>query len=263
MLGRSKWTNDFFSNTSEEVQRSVHSLTTMVHSLLESTEDVSSRLANLEERLARTVIPEAGNAESQSVFESLSLTSKPSALNTYQYSDIRGQESSTAASQADSTIDSKLDPHVQRILQESRVYSRNLHRNSVSTMPWSYRSTGGWSMLSGISLAQISNISVLSIPITASEVWGAGHYVNQSVSQAFSNDRTLVKKKLRSLKMPENSPRPSVGISQAFRRLIPPFVLGSDEARRNAEINHFIQRELSKPKEHKMLLLGKPIDRMA
>ncbi|KAL8782433.1 MAG: hypothetical protein Q9195_009641 [Heterodermia aff. obscurata] len=177
----------FNCNTSEEVQRSVRSLTTMVQHLLESSEDVSSRLANLEERLARTAVPAADNFELQSVFESLSLTSNPPALNTYQQSVNEGQEISSAASSAASAMDLELDQRIQCVLNESRVYSRNLHRHSISSLPWSYRSADGWSMLSGITLAQISNISVLSIPITASEVWGATHYEGSSVSQSPSN----------------------------------------------------------------------------
>ena len=264
MPARYKWTNDFPSNTSEEVQRSVDSLTTMVHSLLESNKDVSSRLANLEERLLRTAVPAADNLELQSVFENPSFTTSTSALNTYQQSAIGAQEVSLAASEAALSNDSELDPRVQRILQESRVYSRNLNRHSVTTIPWSYRSIGGCSMLSGITLDQISNISVLSIPIVASEMWRANHYVDISISQPSRSNGTLVNRRLRTQKLSEIIPYRSAGISQGFRRLISPLFLDSDEARRlnevrrNNEIDFLIRSE--KPKLQ-LLLLGKPIDR--
>ena len=272
----------------------------MVHSLLESSEDVSSRLANLEERLASSAAPATENAELQSVVESLSLTGGVPSLNTYQQSAIEAQEISTVASEAASETDSELDPRVQRILQESRVYSRTLHRRSVSTSsssyrsgdhstaaseaasetdseldprvqrilqesrvysrtlhrlsistnPWSCKSGGGWSMLSGISLAQISNISVLSIPILASEVWGADHYVDPSVPPSFRGYRTLVSRRLRTQKLSEIIPHRSVGISQGFRRLISP--------RREMEL--LIRSSSEKSKIPKLLLLGKRID---
>lgn len=234
----------------------------MVQSLLENSEAVSSRLANLEEKLARTAVTADGNAELQSVFESLSTTASTPALNTYQQSAIEAQESPTAASEAAS----ELDPCVQRILQESRVYSRTLPR---STSPWSYRSGDGWSMLSSISLAQIYNISVLSIPILASEVWGADHYVDPSVLVPSRSDGTLVNRRLRTQKLSEIIPHRSAGISQGIRRLISPFFLDSDEARRlkearrpkgarrNNEIDLLIRSETYKP--GRLLLLGKPI----
>ena len=234
----------------------------MVHSLLESSEDVSSRLAKLEERLARTAVPVADNVELESVFEGMSLITSTPAPNKYQQSVIEAQEASTAvsevASEAASLMGPELDPHVQRLLQESRVYSRTLRRHSVSTIPWSYRSIGGWSMLSGITLAQISNISVLSIPITPSEVWGATHYENSSISQSFSSDRTFAKRRLRIQKPSETVPHRPVGISQGFRRLISPFMVGSpprsEEAKRSLEIDRQLQ---SGPQISNLLLLGK------
>ena len=221
----------------------------MVHSLFESSEDVSSRLANLEERLMRTTIPEAGNVELQSVFEGLSLTTGAPALNAYQQSTIGAEESSTAASEAESTMNPELDPRVQRILHESRVYSRTVQRHSISTIPRSYRSTGGWSMLSGISLAQISNISVLSIPIIASELWGTGHYLNAPDFQPRGSDRTLVNRKFSVQKLSEIIQRRPAGIGQGFRRLRSPFVLDFGET-----------RTLKEAERNIVLLLGMAID---
>ena len=258
-----QWTNNFLSNTSEEVQQSVHSLTMMVHSLLESSEDVSSRLANLEDRLARTTMPATDTIEVGSVFEGLSLTTSTPALSTYQQLAIEAQEISTTTSEAASSTDPELDPHVQRLLQESRVYSRTLRRHSVSTIPWSYRSRGGWSMLSGISLAQISNISVLSIPITASEIWGASHYMDPSVSQPLGIDKALVNKRLRAQKLSEIIPLRSPSISQSFGRLRSPFVLDPGEVRRLKEARRLkeVNQSIQNPKKPTLLLVGMAINR--
>ena len=263
MFQRCKWTNRLLSNTSEEVQRSVHSLTMMVHSLLESSEDVSSRLASLEEKLARTAVPATDTVEAETVFEGLSLTTNTPALSTYQQLAIEAPEVSTATSEAASSADPELDPHIQRLLQESRAYSRNLSRHSISTIPWSYKSMGGWSMLSGISLAQISNISVLSIPITASEVWGANHYEDLSISQSFSSDRTFAEPKLRIYKTCVVSIEPPDDrIIQGFRYSTPPPLDWSpprpEDAKRGLEIDRRLQ---SSQQTSKLLLLGKPVYR--
>lgn len=73
-----------------------------------------------------------------------------------------------------------LDPLVENEFQQSRAYSRTLHRHSISSLPSSYNPASRWSTLSGISLAEVSNISVLSLPLSATEIWGSVHYVPSS-----------------------------------------------------------------------------------
>ena len=57
-------------------------------------------------------------------------------------------------------------------LKQSRVYQRNEAgpRNSVFSVSSSIAGTGHWSMLSGLSMAEVSNISVINLPIIYQDV---------------------------------------------------------------------------------------------
>ena len=70
----------------------------------------------------------------------------------------------------------QFDPTLESELYASRVYSRNAHWHSVSSLYSTEKSATGLSFLSGISLAQISNLSVISLPIFCHELWNAQQY---------------------------------------------------------------------------------------
>ena len=61
-------------------------------------------------------------------------------------------------------------------LRASRVYGRLTYEASDLSLTSSRGRSRGWSVLSGISLLQISNISVVSLPITAAELYDSYHY---------------------------------------------------------------------------------------
>lgn len=71
-------------------------------------------------------------------------------------------------------------------LQTSRVYTRaakeqsNLSRRSGAVQSFS------WSMISGISLSAVSNISVLSLPISPKDLWNGQHYSSESQLRAYT-----------------------------------------------------------------------------
>ena len=64
---------------------------------------------------------------------------------------------------------------IQAELEASRVYRRTAQRHSISSFPSGFHSAA-WSALSGVSLAEISNLSVLSLPISYNELWNPKHY---------------------------------------------------------------------------------------
>ena len=64
---------------------------------------------------------------------------------------------------------------IQAELEASRVYRRTAQRHSISSFPSGFHSAA-WSALSGVSLAEISNLSVLSLPISYRELWNPQHY---------------------------------------------------------------------------------------
>lgn len=63
-----------------------------------------------------------------------------------------------------------------RDLKASRVYMRILSKDSNPSCSSSVVPSVGWSFLSGLSLADISNVSALSLPISPNELWNAQYY---------------------------------------------------------------------------------------
>lgn len=64
-------------------------------------------------------------------------------------------------------------------LYASPVYARTFKENSTPTIPISNRNSEAQSFLSNLSLADISDISVLSLPITTAEIWNHRHYLTE------------------------------------------------------------------------------------
>lgn len=61
-------------------------------------------------------------------------------------------------------------------LQRSRVYRRAFIRDAESSVSSSNGRSVGWSLLSGLSLTDISCLSVISLPVSAQEIWNSSHY---------------------------------------------------------------------------------------
>lgn len=62
-------------------------------------------------------------------------------------------------------------------LKNSRPYTRAMARNSVWSTGSSAVHTVGWSCISGVSLADVSEISVIGLPVSPYELWNGHHYV--------------------------------------------------------------------------------------
>ena len=146
----------------------MHNLSTMVHTLLQGTEEVYRRLPTVREKYQSSLSVEPGEDD---LLDLTKITRQ----------DQLGTQSgpSTAV-----ILESGLGRIVESELLKSRVYSRNTQRHSISSVTSSYSSTSDWSILSGMSLAQISNISVLSLPICAYEIYGSRHYMQSKISSA-------------------------------------------------------------------------------
>jgi len=68
-------------------------------------------------------------------------------------------------------------------LRQSKVYSRARRRMSLDSLQSSAAPSFGWSCLSETSLANVSDVSVISLPISASEITNAQHYAWSSTKQ--------------------------------------------------------------------------------
>ena len=66
-------------------------------------------------------------------------------------------------------------------LKTSRPYARAMKRQSLFSPRSSAVATGRWSYLSEFSLADISEVSVINLPISAKDVWNSYHYCNSPI----------------------------------------------------------------------------------
>ena len=80
----------------------------------------------------------------------------------------------------------------------SKVYMRTEHRHSMYSLVSKEDSEAGLSILSGISLAKISNLSVMSLPFFRDELWIPQQYsdssnggTNVSLSEKIENASSL------------------------------------------------------------------------
>lgn len=70
----------------------------------------------------------------------------------------------------------RIGTDLELLLQESRAYSQGISRETNISRPFSRTSTAGWSSISAISLSQVPNISVLSLPVSIHELWNSQNY---------------------------------------------------------------------------------------
>ena len=68
------------------------------------------------------------------------------------------------------------DQNLQRDLSESHVYARNRYRFSLNTRSSSTGQSLGCSLFSKYSLAAVSNISVIRLPIYSRDLWNPQYY---------------------------------------------------------------------------------------
>ena len=146
----------------EAVQTSICNLATTVKHILQASDDVSARLACIETIFtaptgyaASTLRAPIGNDDE--IAQPPVSTEEPSS------SDL-------------SRRILQFDPNLESELHASRVYMRTKHRHSLSSLISTYDSVARLSFLSGISLAQISSISVISLPIYSYELWNPQQY---------------------------------------------------------------------------------------
>ena len=79
-------------------------------------------------------------------------------------------------------------------LQNSRVYTRNTlrHLKSSFSLPSSTAPSLTWSFLSGLSLTDVTNVSVLSLPLSAKDLWNLNYYVESGFDSASRESGTII-----------------------------------------------------------------------
>ena len=110
-------------------------------------------------------------------------------------------------------------------LRQSRVYARATHRFSNSSLPSAANRSMGWSFFSDMSLSDISDLSVIALPIFSQELWNSQHYVSidskliamaQNTTDTMSTNGT----ELRWSDNDENKVSPRVGSSETPLKLL-------------------------------------------
>lgn len=161
------------SSSVEAAQASERQLSAQVQQLLESNQEMSSRLANMEMQGLSTTAASSVASTSRGIdeFKDDSSTIRPKTCVSNSSREIRIQNTDNAGDLIQGfgfTFDQEL--------KSSRVYMRFLRRNPTTSCSSSIASPLAWSFLSGLSLADISNISMLSLPIFPNELSNAHHY---------------------------------------------------------------------------------------
>lgn len=178
------WLITMLSTTLSEVTTAVDRLATSVDSIVTSSEDITRRLAMLDDKLSTMKSPsliEPGASVSDEL-ESLQEQNDPFA----------DPASDTLSDFGNGIANDNFDPSrksheangdagyigtdLELLLQESRAYSHGVITSSHISSDFTHRHTARWSYLSGISLSQVTNLSVLSLPVSIQELWNEQQY---------------------------------------------------------------------------------------
>ena len=149
-----------------EIQSLISNLNTTVQGILANSEDIPRRIASMERKIARL------SRHATSTSKRLTYTSNgASTIRPTSY----GIENDVVSPPGVGHTMSQFCIQTQKELEASRAYRRTDKRHSISSFLSGLHSAA-WSALSGVSLAEISGLSVLSLPISYDELWNSQHY---------------------------------------------------------------------------------------
>lgn len=187
----------------------------MVESIRTGSEDILRRLELLENRVTRgdrstkSKYSEQRDADDQSMPTLRKIkTSETSLVEDHTVGSVHittsvleDQPDENTFSSFDSNLASGSDEkhigtELELLLQGSRAYSRGFKTNSRVSEPFSNNHTARWSSISGISLSQVTNISVLSLPISVHELWNQQYW--QPALERQLNSHGIAEKKTES-----------------------------------------------------------------
>ncbi len=228
------------STSLEGLKGSIGSLSHAVQSIYENSDELKQKFADGTGRRAASTIRSLPHASHEA--------STITPLN----QDFPDGQSPLPAPMPEAKSDLELE------LYSSWVYRRTTHRHSTSSLPSAFGSTAGWSFFSGISLAEISNISVISLPISYHEIWNAEHYMSTYNHHNHTDGQI--------------SPRLAAGSSKSKDKrfvkkyslpyLRTPIQLRDDRysvSQRDQEISNRIERDRTRERIVNVLFLGKQI----
>lgn len=188
----------------DEATHSVATLTALVHQLLSSNQEIATRLVNLE-----------GQIDKASGWQRI-------------YGDdgstiVKRGRGSAIHRENDDFEDPRFAFEFDHDLYRSWVYARALRRHSSQSLTSSLTNSFRWSCLSNISLADISNLSVLSLPIRADELRNSVHYgttkrARSSLQTSYHSQRDAITPQ--SIQLPATAI--NLGVIRTFGRALTP-----------------------------------------
>lgn len=153
----------------EDARSTVDQLAGIVRQLVENSEDTYTRLGRIESKSLETV-PTTSRTTHDFVHESI-IEDNESAVT------IRRLETGSPPHNAPEITASKYAFDFERLLESSRPYVRAAKRpQPPASATSSAIQTLGWSCLSGISLAKVSNISIIELTVDKEQLWKSTHY---------------------------------------------------------------------------------------
>ena len=181
----------YVSSTFGQAQSSASQLTTLVQQVLESNLDMSRRMANLE-------MQTLGQARSSApTLTALSIDRDDDSISTMRVAKDYTKHRSTLLQSGDNIKETGGDASAlsstteilnfgftfDQDLHNSRPYVRAMKKNLMGSPASSTLQTIGWSCMSGVSLADVSAISVLRLPISPQELWNGQQYIATEIDK--------------------------------------------------------------------------------
>ena len=170
---------EIYTSTSiGEAQSSANQLKTLIQQVLESNSEMSRRLANLEmqtlghsrstvQPLAASNIYRNGHAM---VVTNAAVEYHKGPLSLGEHTRPLEETSEAIRTETEELQRPNFGFTFDQDLNNSRAYSRAIKRDSVWSTASSAVHTTSWSCLSGLSLADVSELSVIGLPISAQEL---------------------------------------------------------------------------------------------
>ena len=181
----------YISSSFGQAQSSASQLTTLVQQVLENNLDISRRLANLEMQTlgqARSSAPTLTIMNTTRDDDSISTMRVAKDDKKHRSTPIRNGDTIKATGEdaselSNATQSLEFSFTFDQDLHSTRPYVRAMKRNVVWSAASSTHHTIGWSCLSGVSLADVSAISVIRLPVSPQELWNGQHYIATEVDK--------------------------------------------------------------------------------
>ena len=179
----------YISSSFGQAQSSASQLTALVQQVLESNLDLSRRMANLE-------MQTLGQARSSApTLTALSITRDADSISTMTVAKDDKKHRSTPLRSGDNIKEIGRDANAapnatesldfgftfDQVLHNSRPYVRAMKKGLVWSAASSTLHTIGWSYMSGVSLADVSAISVIGLPVSPQELWNGQKYIGTEI----------------------------------------------------------------------------------